>query len=536
MIIFTDFSNAYSLVNPVKLQRILKWLNIPPSICHAVKILSREHHCHFLLNGRVDTKPERCLVGLRQGDPVAPLLFNIYTMAFSKMSDHLAMFADDHALVDFTLEQFLRYCSITKALDMKLNVEKCRYLHIETIDWLDKLGIPHTQYFKYLGINIYNSGRIIIPEEKLITMEKAIGYIRLFNLGLQSRALYFNQYIVSKILHYLPHIQMDKGLIQRIESMQRKLMSITKNRYFGRALTFYWKEINMGGFNLANIQVLHQAVRSFWWRTQCVPGTTHFPYKKMITLPITTPKINSICQWISMGREKVLTKDVYKALMSDIPDEPDTKENMDRIKKWRKIMESVMKNKERDILWRYCFRVSKTLEDIGRKWKVPPRGVCTKCGKIVIPGLTHILFECSVQPEILTPPEKGEGGDYILFWLGRNITSAKISYFLASVENYKTFKSLGMKRVGKHLIRQGPKRPRGNAITHTTAPPSIQKQTIVKTSQEVRKRKREEPPPDPPPEKRRCLRELDAPPNATARLFRPSEGMVREWLRKGRGR
>ncbi|CEP09838.1 hypothetical protein, partial, partial [Parasitella parasitica] len=72
-----DQEKAYDRIHPTYLQAVMQRFNIPSSITHSLLTLLFSTEIHININGHVSKDHIIQHRGIRQGDPISPLLFNI---------------------------------------------------------------------------------------------------------------------------------------------------------------------------------------------------------------------------------------------------------------------------------------------------------------------------------------------------------------------------------------------------------------------------------------------------------------------------
>jgi len=79
---FVDLVKAYDTANHALLINILCKYGVPPKFTTAVKAIYRNNTCVLKIENEITEIPQ--IVGVRQGDNMAPVLFLFLTMAFAK--------------------------------------------------------------------------------------------------------------------------------------------------------------------------------------------------------------------------------------------------------------------------------------------------------------------------------------------------------------------------------------------------------------------------------------------------------------------
>lgn len=73
---FVDFKQAYDSINREKLYTIMLNMNIPPKLVRLVRTTMLNTLCSVKINGEL-TEQFEVSQGLKQGDGLAPMLFNL---------------------------------------------------------------------------------------------------------------------------------------------------------------------------------------------------------------------------------------------------------------------------------------------------------------------------------------------------------------------------------------------------------------------------------------------------------------------------
>lgn len=173
LILYLDFSKAYSTVQHNKLLNILKDIKIPNSIYKWIKnfvnsiTLCMEHSDSFI--------QRKLQEGILQGSVISPILFNIYTKDIHKLEDDrckIIQYADDFCITfaigdnddmnEIVQSKFLEINQIIEELNLNLNSSKTNVQFFRRSNRMDpnitinfnNSSIPNSTNVKYLGINL----------------------------------------------------------------------------------------------------------------------------------------------------------------------------------------------------------------------------------------------------------------------------------------------------------------------------------------------------------------------------------------------
>lgn len=221
---FVDFEKAFDSVDREKLFDVLERLNIPKIF---IKIIKNLYKSTIYTVGK---NKFRSFKGLKQGCPLSPLLFNLYTSHIEEMFKknnvggvlvvrhkiHLLSYADDLVLISENakdlqcmLYKLTEYCNEKKLI---INTKKTKILMFSKGSRMSntelKIGdevIEEVKTFKYLGIVFQQNG--LFTAHKKETVDKANERINevniisesLFKENFKIRHGLFN-YLVTPIL------------------------------------------------------------------------------------------------------------------------------------------------------------------------------------------------------------------------------------------------------------------------------------------------------------------------------------------------
>ncbi|WP_346303773.1 reverse transcriptase family protein [Pantoea sp. Morm] len=225
-VLFVDFEAAYDTVSREELYRAMLEMNIPRKLIKLTRCTMENNKCQVRVSGR-NGCPFGVGTGLRQGDALAPLLFNMvlhkiisktklnhgYTI-YTRMVQILA-YADDIAIVGRTRasmeEAFLEIEREAKKMGLKVNTSKTKVMSIGKENYgahqqqvtLGNHTFGVVSAFQYLGCTISRR----LEEDTEIRSR----------LGAANRAYYsLNKLMRSRLLTRKTKIRIYKTLIRPV--------------------------------------------------------------------------------------------------------------------------------------------------------------------------------------------------------------------------------------------------------------------------------------------------------------------------------
>ena len=227
--IFVDFKKAYDTVNRDVLMKRLQSLGINGIfMLNILAMYTKTEYCVKLKNGHTRTISSN--LGLKQGCPLSPMLFNLYIddidYIFDDKCDPICiqnhkinnfLYADDLVIVSESKQGLQRgidkASEFAKAKQLTINVNKCKTMvfnplgrYIRDLFTLNGNTLEPVQSFCYLGFDIKCSGTVkyamnILNDKGNKALRPLLCAISRFNIPVKTSIRLFHTY-VSPILLY----------------------------------------------------------------------------------------------------------------------------------------------------------------------------------------------------------------------------------------------------------------------------------------------------------------------------------------------
>ena len=226
---FIDFKKAYDTVNRELLIKRLQSLGINGVFMrNIVAMYGKTEYCVKLKNGH--TRAIKSNLGLKQGCPLSPMLFNLYIDNIRDIFDDQCdpidiqntkinhfLYADDHVTLSESKAGLQRCidkaCKFAKAKHLTISIKKSKTMvfnlagkFIRDTFTLDNKILEPVQSFCYLGVDIKCSGTVkhamnVLNDKGSKALRHLLCAIARFNIPVKTSIRLFHTYI-SPILLY----------------------------------------------------------------------------------------------------------------------------------------------------------------------------------------------------------------------------------------------------------------------------------------------------------------------------------------------
>lgn len=223
--LFIDLSKAYDSLIRGKIWQKMKKFGIPRKLINLVRITVENSKCKVRVDGEISEEFE-VGTGVRQGDGLSPLLFNIALedalqrvrgtnigvevgskVNILAFADDVVILAEDKEDMEELTRIFIRE---TELMGLRVNDDKTKYMHftreeqpLDVTVRIDGHVFRKVEHFKYLGVIISDKN----SEEREIVNR----------INLANKCMYAcNKFMTSKILSHQTKIKIYKTVIRPI--------------------------------------------------------------------------------------------------------------------------------------------------------------------------------------------------------------------------------------------------------------------------------------------------------------------------------
>ncbi|KAG1540333.1 hypothetical protein G6F49_012159 [Rhizopus delemar] len=321
-----DQEKAYDRVHPDYLKKVMLKFGFPSSLVSTLCKLFFEIKIHINLNGFI-TSPLTQERGLRQGDPLSPLLFNIAFDPFLRSIEHAPLFqvfrfrqsansselhlvppppvkvlayADDVAVFLRNPEDFHHLCTLynvyAQASNAKLNLGKTEafslsgHHHPQWQSFLNSHGIStwhdhaSPSAIRYLGFAICSSiaQRNAFVNDMLLKLQNACFLHSLRQLSFRGRITVMNTLIYSKLWYVLRLLSIPQATLQKFASMGYKF--VTRKAFPKLKHELLFADRQKGGLKLLDPSKQQLVLQWKWVRPLLSPSSSQTSPKILLYL------------------------------------------------------------------------------------------------------------------------------------------------------------------------------------------------------------------------------------------------------------
>jgi exonuclease III len=290
-ILSLDQEKAYDRVEWSYMHRVLQAFGFGPRTRAWVRSCYSDLSATIVMN-RNQSAPYEAHRGLRQGDPLAPLLFNFVLEPFLLYYERhasgiptpgtpfkVAAFADDTTLAIVPGDEPCVLSAIDlheRASGAKINKHKTSLipLTVRATEAITLDGFPSSPFnepFTHLGVTLQAQGRDMKPIEEAIirSLKATVANWQFRRLSFQGRVTVANTYLLSKLWHVAPFYLFSDKFFDEVDKLTKKILW---NDSVARiSLAWYRQPKNKGGWNLINPKTQCQALKAKWmarWQSQ----------------------------------------------------------------------------------------------------------------------------------------------------------------------------------------------------------------------------------------------------------------------------
>jgi exonuclease III len=337
-LIFLDQEKAYDRVDWCYLEKCLLAFGFGKNWITVIKGL---YHCSFasVIVNNFECTRFPIMQGLRQGDPLSPLLYNIILEPFlSLLQKELigvklpgqyfksSAFADDILVGMSTIDDQQMLFNAIKlhedACNAKLNIEKCETLHLSgNLDSIGKL-LTSNETFNYLGVPFHPKCHPFPTSyynQLIETLTKTVSLWQKRKISLIGKVLVVNSRLLSKMWYLSYFVSFPTFFFKRLEQLISCFLWDGKRTQIALS-TFYTSKIQ-GGMGLINAKLQVVAIKGWWvkamqtrhnidWLQLAFYNFINLYSPDNWSLDIIMTKTNAL-----MLRRNGLWKDIYEAFL-----------------------------------------------------------------------------------------------------------------------------------------------------------------------------------------------------------------------------
>ncbi|KAG1623483.1 hypothetical protein G6F45_010931 [Rhizopus arrhizus] len=239
--VILDQTKAYDRIHPEYLCKVLNRFGFPNKFIKCIHELFFGNSISVNVNGSLSDSIQQ-LRGLRQGDSISPIFFNLAIEPFLLSILH-------NEIID-------GYCLKARRFNSDLQLTAPRIARTirasKSLGWFDFQPLG---YIKYLGYPIWftNDQRTIFHKETIRKLEISVKIHSQRQLFVYGRAHIANTLILSKLWHFLRITSLPKSFYNKVSSIVYQF--VTHNLFPRIARTTLEQPKNKGGVSLLNVEV-----------------------------------------------------------------------------------------------------------------------------------------------------------------------------------------------------------------------------------------------------------------------------------------
>ena len=281
---FLDVRKAFDSVSHESMAKAAERAGVPPPLVIYIQNLYRKASTSLRLGSSL-SDPIRVGQGVRQGDPLSPILFNfVIDWALAELDPHLGFdldgiklnhlaFADDVVLLSKTQAGLQRqidlFSSHLAGSGLILNAAKCSSMGIKVVGgrerhtWVvDHRGFAKVggtgiaamevgEAYKYLGIQITNNGAHSKAKEKLT---KNMAELTHAPLKPQQRLWILNTCVIPALYHDLVLSECTQGFLESLDRDVRAAVRTWTRLPKDTVIPYFYTNSKAGGLGIPSIR------------------------------------------------------------------------------------------------------------------------------------------------------------------------------------------------------------------------------------------------------------------------------------------
>jgi hypothetical protein len=227
-----DFEKAYDRVSHKWLFHILKHINLPSPLLRVLRYTHKHSSSSLIINNRL-SPTFLTASGIRQGDPIAPILFNFTLEPLLLALESSSLFTQAHA--DDTALCLSSHISANNALNIITKFEQSSGAHLnhnKSVLIVSSTSQPFSNSFtrsssteRYLGFGLNARGKLVILPSTIPSIHSNLTSLKKLPLVYAAKASILSSYIRPRILYQTRVCYIPPKTIKLYKSMENWFMS-----------------------------------------------------------------------------------------------------------------------------------------------------------------------------------------------------------------------------------------------------------------------------------------------------------------------